>query len=106
MQQVLASLNAIEAQRPGSTQALRPRIGVEERIPEFLEDALRTGQIPDGLIDLLHLMPRVSVHQLMYRFGTSGFREDCNLLIAVAQGLGADATECLCAILCSTPPLS
>src|SRR5207245_1054186 len=66
MQQALASLNTIEAQRPGSTQALRPRIGVEERVPEFLEDALRTGKIPDGLIDLLHLMPRVSVHHLMY----------------------------------------
>ncbi len=105
MQQALASLNTIEAQRPGSTQALRPRIGVEERIPEFLEDALRTGKIPDGLIDLLHLMPRVSVHQLMSRFGTCGFREDCNLLIEIAQGLGANATECLCETLRSTPPL-
>jgi len=105
MQQALASLNAIEAQRPGSTQTLRPRIGVEERIPEFLEDAMRSGKIPDGLIDLLHLMPRVSVHQLMYRFGTCGFREDCNLLIEIAQGLGADATECLCEILRSTPPV-
>ena len=32
MQQALASLDSIEAQRPGSTQSLRPRIGAEERV--------------------------------------------------------------------------
>src|SRR5713226_767207 len=41
MQQALASLDSVEAQRPGSTQSLRPRIGAEERMPEFIEEALR-----------------------------------------------------------------
>src|SRR5262249_58880505 len=35
MQQALASLDSVEAQRPGASQNLRPRIGAEERIPEF-----------------------------------------------------------------------
>ncbi len=39
--QALASLDSIETQRPGSTVSLRPRIGAEERLPEFVEEALR-----------------------------------------------------------------
>src|SRR4029077_20683153 len=45
MQQALASLDSVEAQRPGSSQSLRPRIGAEERIPEFVEESLRSGEI-------------------------------------------------------------
>src|SRR2546423_874584 len=48
MQQALASLESVEAQRPGSTQSLRPRIGAEERLPEFIEEAMRSGHIADG----------------------------------------------------------
>src|SRR5436309_628799 len=43
MQQALSSLESVEAQRPGSTQSLRPRIGAEERLPEFIEEAMRSG---------------------------------------------------------------
>jgi hypothetical protein len=50
MQQALSSLDSVEAQRPGSTQSLRPRIGAEERMPEFVEEALRSGQIADGML--------------------------------------------------------
>src|SRR5229473_2278810 len=37
MQQALSSLDSVEAQRPGSTQSLRPRIGAEERLPRSEE---------------------------------------------------------------------
>jgi len=40
MQQALSSLDSVEAQRPGATQSLRPRIGAEERLPEFIEEAM------------------------------------------------------------------
>src|SRR6202521_691717 len=51
--QALASLESVEAQRPGSTQSLRPRIGAEERLPEFVEEALRGGHIADGMTEIL-----------------------------------------------------
>src|SRR6201984_228876 len=44
MQQALASLDSVEAQRPGSSQSLRPRIGAEDRIPEFVEESVRSGE--------------------------------------------------------------
>jgi hypothetical protein len=92
MQQALASLDSVEAQRPGSTQSLRPRIGAEERMPEFVEEALRSGQIADGMIDILALMPKATLHYVTNRFGHCGFRDDCELLCDVVRGLGEDAT--------------
>ena len=91
MQQALASLDSVEAQRPGASQNLRPRIGAEERIPEFVEETLRTGEIADGLLDILLLMPKATVNYVTNRFGHSGFRDDCELLAQVVRGLGDDA---------------
>src|SRR5208282_1106918 len=77
MQQALASLDSVETLRPGTTNNLRQRIGAEERIPEFVEDTMRSGQIADGLLDILALMPKASLHYVTNRFANCGFREDC-----------------------------
>jgi hypothetical protein len=93
MQQALASLESVEVQRPGSTQSLRPRIGAEERLPEFIEEAMRTGQLADGMIEILELMPKATIHYVTNRFGHCGFREDCELLTTIVRRLGEDATQ-------------
>ena len=93
MQQALASLESVEVQRPGSTQSLRPRIGAEERLPEFIEEAMRTGQLADGMIEILELMPKATIHYITNRFGHCGFREDCELLTTIVRRLGEDATQ-------------
>jgi hypothetical protein len=103
MQQALASLDNVEAQRPGSTQSLRPRIGAEERMPEFVEEALRSGQIADGMIDILSLMPKATLHYVTNRFGHCGFRDDCELLSEIVRGLGDDATQRLIETLQTAP---
>jgi len=103
MQQALASLESVEAERPGSTQSLRPRIGAEERMPEFVEEALRSGQIADGMIDILALMPKATLHYVTTRFGHCGFRDDCELLSDVVRGLGEDATQRLIETLQTAP---
>jgi len=93
MQQALASLDSVETQRPGSSQSLRPRIGAEDRIPEFVEESLRSGEIADGLLDILALMPKATLQYVTNRFGHSGFREDCELLADVVRGLGNEAVH-------------
>ena len=103
MQQALASLDNVEAQRPGSTQSLRPRIGAEERMPEFVEEALRSGNIADGMIDILTLMPKATLHYITTRFGHCGFRDDCELLSEIVRGLGDDATQRLVETLQAAP---
>ena len=103
MQQALASLENVEAQRPGSTQSLRPRIGAEDRLPEFVEEAMRSGQIADGMMDILGLMPKATIHYVTSRFGRCGFREDCELLCAIIRNLGEDATQRLVETLQTAP---
>jgi hypothetical protein len=103
MQQALASLDSVEAQRPGSTQSLRPRIGAEERMPEFIEEALRSGQIADGMIEILALMPKATLHYVTNRFGHCGFREDCELLGQIVHSLGDEAMHRLVETLQTAP---
>jgi len=103
MQQALSSLDNIEQQRPGSTQSLRPRIGAEERLPEFIEEALRGGHIADGMTEILGLMPKATLHYVTSRFGHCGFREDCEVLGNIVRGLGEDSTQRLLEILQTAP---
>jgi hypothetical protein len=103
MQQALASLETVESQRPGATQSLRPRIGAEERLPEFVEEAMRSGQIADGMMDILGLMPKATIHYVTNRFGHCGFREDCELLCTIVRNLGEDATQRLIETLQTAP---
>ncbi len=103
MQQALSSLESVETQRPGSTQSLRPRIGAEERLPEFIEEAMRSGQIADGMMDILSLMPKATIHYATSRFGHCGFREDCELLTTIIRNLGEDATQRLLETLQTAP---
>jgi len=103
LQQSLASLDSVEALRPGSTNSLRQRIGAEERLPEFVEDTMRSGHVPDGLLDILALMPKVTLHYVTNRFANCGFREDCELLGNVVSGLGEDAVQRLVETLHTAP---
>jgi len=103
MQQALASLDSVEAVRPGSTSSLRQRIGVEDRLPEFVEDTVRTGQIPDGLLDILELMPKATLHYITTRFANCGIREDCEILGRIVAGLGEEAVQRLVDTLHTAP---
>jgi len=89
--------------RPGSTQSLRPRIGAEERMPEFVEEALRSGHIADGMVEILALMPKATLHYVTNRFGHCGFREDCELLGEIVRSLGEEATSRLLETLQTAP---
>ncbi|HTA60224.1 MAG TPA: HEAT repeat domain-containing protein [Candidatus Baltobacteraceae bacterium] len=91
MQQALASLDSVETLRPGSTTNIRQRIGMEERLPEFIEDAMRAGHPQDGLLDILGLMPKASLHYITNRYANCGFKEDCELLGEMVRGLGEEA---------------
>ncbi len=103
MQQALASLDSVETLRPGSTNNIRQRIGTEERLPEFIEDAMRSGQPQDGLLDILGLMPKAALHYMTNRFANCGFREDCELLGEMVRGLGDEAVNRLVETLQTAP---
>ena len=86
-------LDYLDTERPGSGKSLRPRIAVESKLPEFIDEALKAGQVPSGLSDLLRRMPQASAEQIAGKFGRVGFREDCELLISMMEGLGPEGLE-------------
>ena len=93
IQRAVELVEYVEAERPGLGKNLRPRIGVEDRLPEFIEEALRTGEAPSGLKDLLRRMPVAASIHLAGRFNRAGFREDCDLLVSMMQVLDVEGLE-------------
>ena len=51
------------------------------------------ANVPDGLLDILGLMPKASLHYMTNRFANCGFREDCELLGEMVRGLGDEAVS-------------
>ena len=93
VQRAVELIDYVEGERPGLGKNLRPRIAVENRLPEFIEESLKTGQVPGGLADLLRRMPQPASEHLAARFSRSGFREDCQLLVSMMEVLGPAGLE-------------
>src|SRR3989475_10065621 len=64
---------------------------------------MRSGQIADGLMDILSLTPKATIPYVTNRFGHCGFREDCDLLTTIIRNLGEDATQRLLETLQTAP---
>jgi hypothetical protein len=88
IQQALISLDGVENQRPSAAKEIRPRIGAEERLPEFLEEATRTENPAEGLVGVLKLIPYAAMMQITMRFNRSGHRAMNDRLAALAKELG------------------
>lgn len=105
IRQTLDSLEQIEARRPELGHRLRPIVGLLNRMPEFVEDVLRLGQVPPGLTPLLLTIPRAAMEFLVQRFSHSGFREDCDLLVALAGELASEGLPSLREMFLTSQPV-
>ena len=88
MQQALDSLNKLEGVRPTWAQSLRPRVGVETRVPEFVEEALTAEAVPEGLIDVLVRVPQAAAEHLSLRLARSGRRSERESIVQLANCVG------------------
>jgi hypothetical protein len=93
IQRTIELLDYVDTQHPIIVKNLRPRIAVEGRLPEFIDEALKTGTVPGGLADLLRRIPIPAAEHLAQKFTRSGFREDCELLVSMMDALGPEALE-------------
>jgi hypothetical protein len=93
VQRSVELLDYVEAEHPGLGKNLRPRVAIENRLPEFIEEAVKSGQVPGGLSDLMRRMPQPAAEHLATRFGRSGFREDCDLLVSMMEAVGPAGLE-------------
>src|SRR5262249_36111841 len=91
MEQALDLIAGVETQRPGIAQSLRAKMGIEERIPEFIEEALRARRSSAGLTRVLKLVPQTTIEQLSARFNRCTLRDDAEHIAELAAELGEQA---------------
>jgi hypothetical protein len=92
LRQVCESIEAVTNERPVLGADLRPRIGVENRLPEFIEDAVRQPQVPAGLLYILR-KSQSAVEHLSDRFFRCMRRDECDDLVELVRDLGPSGLE-------------
>jgi hypothetical protein len=95
MEQALDLMSSVEAQRPGIGRSLRPKLGIEERIPEFVDEALRARQAAAGMTNVLKMLPQTAMEQLATRFNRCSLREDAEHVSNLAADLGEEGLQYL-----------
>ncbi|HTF25186.1 MAG TPA: HEAT repeat domain-containing protein [Candidatus Limnocylindria bacterium] len=95
MEQALDLVAGFESQRPGIARSLRSKMGIEERVPEFVEEALKARQVAAGLTNVLKLLPQTTMEQLSARFNRCSLREDSEHVANLAGDLGEEAVQYL-----------
>jgi hypothetical protein len=93
------SLEAVAQQRPALVQDLRSRVGIENRLPEMIEEAINADQVSEDLINVLQQLPRTSVEHLAERFFRSQKRVECDRIVELVGELGQPAVDDLLDIL-------
>jgi hypothetical protein len=104
MQQSLDSLADLEELRPSWAQSLRPRTGIENRVPEFIEEALLAEAMPEGMSGVLMRIPQAAGEQLALRLARSGRRTERENIVELAKAVGAPCLAHLREILKSEAP--
>jgi hypothetical protein len=95
MAQALDLLAGVESQRPGIARTLRAKMGIEERVPEFVEEALRAREVSAGLTGVLRQLPQIAMEQLAARFNRCQLRDDIESVASLAHDLGEEALQYL-----------
>ena len=104
LRQAFDALAILDKSQPSSARTLRPRIGIKNRIPGFIEKGLKSEVLRTELIEVLRHVPHAAADQLASRLmgvTRSGEREQ---VVAMARALGKPAQEYLCHTLESAPP--
>ena len=95
MEQALDLIAGVETQRPGIARSLRGKMGIEERVPEFVDEALRARQVAAGLTGVLRLLPQSAMEQLSARFNRCSHRQDAEHIANLAGDLGEEGLQYL-----------
>jgi hypothetical protein len=76
--EVCAGMELISVERPVLMSDLRPRVGVENRLPEFIEEALRLEPVPADLLAVLRRTSQAGAEHLADRFFRCMRRDECD----------------------------
>ena len=88
---VCNAMELLAKTRPVLANDLRPRIGVENRLPEFIEEALRVERVPEDLLAVLRRTSQAAVEHLADRFFRCMRRDECDRMVELVRELDKNA---------------
>ncbi len=98
------SLEKVARLRPALVQDLRSRVGIENRLPEMIEEAINADQVPEDLVTVLQQLAKHSVEHLADRFFRSQKRVECDRIVELVSELGQPGIDDLRDILRTGQP--
>jgi hypothetical protein len=101
---VCSGMELLLQQRPVLVNDLRPRVGVENRIPEFIEEALRYDPAPADLLVVLRRTSQSGAEHLADRFFRCMRRDECDRMVELVKEMGSPALAQLREILRTGQP--
>jgi hypothetical protein len=87
--EVCAGMEAITAERPVMMNDLRPRVGVENRLPEFIEEAMHMDPVSADLLAVLRRTSQAGSEHLADRFFRCLRRDECDRMVELVKQLGS-----------------
>ncbi len=87
--EVCGVMELIAQNRPALASELRPRIGVENRLPEFIEEALQQPAFASDLIQVLRRNSQAATDHIADRFFRCMRREECDRIVELFKELGS-----------------
>jgi hypothetical protein len=89
--EVCTGMELLQQQRPVMVNDLRPRVGVENRIPEFIEEALHCEPVPADLLLVLRRTCQSGAEHLADRFFRCMRRDECDRMVELVKEMGSPA---------------
>ncbi len=102
--EVCAGMETLQQQRPVLLNDLRPRVGVENRLPEFIEEALHCDPVPPELLTVLRRTCQSGAEHLADRFFRCMRRDECDRMVELVNETGSPALAQLREILRTGQP--
>ena len=87
--EVCAGMELISVERPVLMNDLRPRVGVENRLPEFIEESIRLEPVPTDLLTVLRRTSQAGAEHLADRFFRCMRRDECDRMIELVKEVGS-----------------
>lgn len=86
--EVCGSMEFLAQRRPVLAAELRPRVGVDSRLPEFIEEALCAPAVPADLMLVLRKSSQAAAEHLADRFFRCMRRDECDRVVELVKELG------------------
>lgn len=99
IQNALTWLEDAARERPGLETLLRPRLGVEDKMPDFVAQAMKEKELSPGLAGLFRRSPVAVADLLAARFSHCTRREECQRAAELFRVTGEEGLQHLRKIL-------